>query len=861
MNNRKALIFFLLFILSCTYLKAAEQLSKTNETIEVEFHKGTLRIHPLLNNAFRIQYVEGNMNSTPELLYLGEIKEKVSYKIKENENTVTFLTKSMKLIINKQSCCIYVEDRSGNILFKANSHELTENRIHDIATNEAKLIFETKEDEHLYGLGQFQDGHLNIKGLSRRLTQVNTQISVPFLLSSNGYGLLWNNYGLTDFNPADKTVRMMRSSELGEKRVVNVTSTEGGQKEVRQDNKFAATIHVPEDGEYSILLDVGQKMARRHHLSINGKTVIDLQNLWLPPTTSVITPLKAGEHLFESVLETNDKPSVQIKKVDERTVFRSPVSDCVDYTLFVGDADEVISAYRKVTGHTPMLPKWSFGYIHCRERFHNQNELLETAKRFRKEGIPLDLIVQDWQYWGKYGWNAMKFDEQNYPNPSEMVSRLHQMNMRLMLSVWSKIDTNSELGKKAAQKGHYIPNTSWIDFFDTDASDFYWENMSERLLKPYKIDAWWQDATEPENDDLQSRRIMKGKEIGERYRNIYPNMVSKTVYEGLRKDDPDRRAMIFTRSGYAGIQRYGSVLWSGDVGNDWQTLRYQITAGLGFNAAGLPWWTYDAGGFFRPHDQYTNKKYIERMIRWIQVSTFLPFMRVHGYMSNTEPWNYGEEAKNIITDCIKLRYRLLPYIYSEAAKVSFSGSTIMRPLLFDFPHDKEALKQEVEYMFGQSLLISPVLKSSINEWTTYLPNCKAGWYDFNTGKKYDGGQNVTTPVTLSHIPVFVKGGTILPYGPEKQWADQNNDAPMEIRIYPGSDANFELYEDEGDNYNYEKGEYSIIKFKWNDKKRILTIDNRQGAYKGMPAERTFIICHNGIQRPIKYQGNRIKVKF
>ena len=205
MNNRKALIFFLLFILSCTYLKAAEQLSKTNETIEVEFHKGTLRIHPLLNNAFRIQYVEGNMNSTPELLYLGEIKEKVSYKIKENENTVTFLTKSMKLIINKQSCCIYVEDRSGNILFKANSHELTGNRIHDIATNEAKLIFETKEDEHLYGLGQFQDGHLNIKGLSRRLTQVNTQISVPFLLSSNGYGLLWNNYGLTDFNPADKT--------------------------------------------------------------------------------------------------------------------------------------------------------------------------------------------------------------------------------------------------------------------------------------------------------------------------------------------------------------------------------------------------------------------------------------------------------------------------------------------------------------------------------------------------------------------------------------------------------------------------------------------------------------------------------
>jgi alpha-D-xyloside xylohydrolase len=508
-----------------------------------------------------------------------------------------------------------------------------------------------------------------------------------------------------------------------------------------------------------------------------------------------------------------------------------------------------------------MLPKWSFGYIHCRERFHNQHELLETAKRFRKEGIPLDLIVQDWQYWGKYGWNAMKFDEQNYPDPAGMVRQLHGINMKLMLSVWSKIDTNSDLGKEAAQKGYYIPNTSWIDFFDTEASDFYWKNMSEKLLNPYKIDAWWQDATEPENDDLQGRRIMKGKEIGERYRNIYPNMVSKTVYEGLRKDDPDRRAMIFTRSGYAGIQRYGSVLWSGDVGNDWQTLRYQISAGLGFNASGLPWWTYDAGGFFRPHDQYTNKKYIERMIRWIQVATFLPFMRVHGYMSNTEPWNYGKEAQNIITEYIKLRYRLLPYIYSEAAKVSMNGSTIMRPLVFDFPEDKEALRQDVEYMFGKSLLISPVLTEGVNEWTTYLPICEAGWYDFNSGKKYDGGQNVTTPVTLSNIPVFVKGGTILPYGPEKQWADQHNDSPMEIRIYPGGNADFELYEDEGDNYNYENGEYSIIRFKWNDKSKTLTIDNRQGSYKGMPEERTFIICHDGVNKSIKYQGNRLKIKF
>ena len=836
-------------------------LAQAQPSYEAKLQGGKIILTPLDDNAVRIKYVEGEMRQMPELVYLDQAATKIACKVKQSDGVKSFRLERMVVYVDERSGEVRVDDLQGKNLFIADKHELKRATIMGEPTREALLSFHSSEDEYLYGLGQFQDGYLNVKGLTRRLTQVNTQISVPFIISSKGYGVMWNNYGLTNFNPAENQVKLVRSTEVGKKETVNVTSTEGGRREVRQDNRFVAKVNIPEDGEYAILLDVGQKMARRHNLDIDGKNYINLRNVWLPPTTSVIVSLKAGEHDFAATLEAGDRPSVYYKKVDNKTTFHSPVAECVDYTVFVGNADQVISSYRKLTGNTPMLPKWALGYIHCRERFNTQAELLATADRFRAEGIPIDMIVQDWQYWGKYGWNAMRFDEGRYPDPAQMTAKLHEMDMRLMISVWSKIDHNAELGKEAAAKGYYIPGTTWIDFFNKEATEFYWKNMSERLLQPYAIDAWWQDATEPENDDLAGRRINNQKELGDRYRNIYPNLVSQTVYEGLRKDDPQRRGMIFTRSGFSGIQRYASVLWSGDVGHDWQTLRYQISAGLGFNAAGLPWWTYDAGGFFRPYDQYTNKTYIEQMLRWVQVSTFLPLMRVHGYTSNTEPWNYGAEAQKVITDYIKLRYRLLPYIYSQVAKVSFDGSTLMRPLVFDFAHDKRALEQDVEYMFGESMLISPVCAGGVNEWQTYLPEHDAGWYDFWSGKRFNGGEQVTTSVSIERMPVFVKGGSILPIGEERQHVGEKSDAPIEIRVYPGRDAQFELYEDEGDNYNYEQGAYSIIGFKWDDKKQILSIANRQGEYQGMPQSREFVVTMNGTKQVIKYVGKRVTVKF
>jgi alpha-D-xyloside xylohydrolase len=401
------------------------------------------------------------------------------------------------------------------------------------------------------------------------------------------------------------------------------------------------------------------------------------------------------------------------------------------------------------------MPDWALGYIHCRERFHSSDEILQTANRFRSEQLPVSMLVQDWQYWGKYGWNSMRFDEEFYPDPKALTDSLHQMDMKLMLSVWSKIDKNSEVGKQMLSAGYYIPETDWIDFFNPEAAAAYWQNFKERLL-PLGIDAWWQDATEPENDDLLGRKVNNGRWTGEQVRNVYPLLVNKTVYEGLKQ--AGKEPMILTRCGFAGIQRYGSAMWSGDVGNDWETFRRQITAGLGMQAAGIPWWTYDAGGFFRPQNQYTDSAYIERMLRWIETAVYLPLMRVHGYMSNTEPWNYGKEAQTVIADCLKERYALLPYIKRCAKAVSEQGGTLMRPLVFDFAHDAEALQQKYEYMFGPALLISPVTEPGVSSWRTYLPQHPGGWTDYHTGQHYEGGQYVDTPVTKAFIPVFIRAG-------------------------------------------------------------------------------------------------------
>ena len=676
--------------LAVSLLVSLSVVGQTNST------NGHLTIKKVARNAVRIQYQDKTVKDTlPDWLYVKHDEvAKCDVKVEKDDKNHT----------------ITIKDRKGNTLFHATRHELV--------GGGATLTFDSPKDECLFGLGQFQDGYSNVRGLSRRLTQVNTQISIPMLISSKGYGILWNNYGLTEFNPCGHQVVLNKNNSTGSQEVVNVTSTEGNKQEIRERHIFEADINVNETGNYTLLLDVGQKMARRHHLVIDGDTVINMQNVWLPPTTSVIVQLAKGRHHLTAELSKGDQPVLYYNKVENTTVFHSPIATAVDYTVFIGSPDEIIATYRDLTGRAPQMPTWALGYIHCRERFHSSDEILQTARRFQAEDMPLSMIVQDWQWWGKHGWNAMKFE-----------------------------------GRQMEHDGYYIPGTDWIDFFNPEAAQAYWKNFRERLL-PLGIDAWWQDATEPENDDLAGRRVNNGKWSGEQVRNVYPLLVNKTVYEGLVA--AGREPMILTRCGFPGIQRYGSALWSGDVGNDWETFRRQLTAGLGVEAAGIPWWTYDAGGFFRPYNQYTDSAYIERMLRWIETSVYLPLMRVHGYMSNTEPWNYGPEALAVIANCLKEREQLLPYIQQCAKRVADEGYTLMRPLVFDFADDPEALKQKYEYMFGPTYLVSPVTEPGVTEWQTYLPKSKGGWKHKQTGRHYEGGQTVTTPVDKTHIPIFIR---------------------------------------------------------------------------------------------------------
>ena len=832
--------------------------SHTPSGVEINTDACVLAIRPINPSAMRIRCAKQTASESPSIVLLKQSSVPL-FKVSENAATVVVATSQMQAVFDRQSGALHFTDHSGKTFLSeiAGTRRLAQATVQGEPTFSVEQDFISPPDEHLFGSGEFQDGYLDIRDLPRRLTQVNSQIAIPFLLSSKGYGILWHNYGLTDLNPADERVVLTRSS-TGKETAADVTTSEGTRREVRREGEFSGEMEVPHNGRYAFLLDVGQKMARRYHVEIDGKVVIDFSNFWLPPTTSWFGDLSAGRHTVRIIGQQDDLPVLFWRPSEDRTVLRSPVADAIDYVVFAGPtSDDVIASYRQVTGPAPLMPLWAYGYIHCRERFHSSQEILDTAAEFRKRNLPLDVIVQDWQYWGKYGWNAMKWDERYYPDPKDMIDRLHAMNVEFMVSVWSRINPETDVGKQFATKGYYIPGTQWIDFFNPAAASLYWKNFSESMLS-LGIDAWWLDATEPENDDLAGRSTFAGP--GDKVRNVYPLLVNRTVYEGQRKDAPTKRALLLTRCAFLGQQRYAAATWSGDIGNSWDSLKRQITAGLGYTASGLPYWTTDAGGFFRPGPgQYTDPAYRERFLRWFQYATFSPLQRVHGYQTDTEAWRYGDQVEGEVRRYLDLRQQLLPYIYSQAASVTFEGSTLMRPLVMDFAHDDKALAQKYEYMFGPAFLVSPVLEAGAVSWSVYTPATSGGWYNFWTGSRVPPGATTDIDAPLDQIPVLVKAGSIVPIGPVEQYAGEKPPSDLEIRVYPGADGDFSLYEDEGTNYNYEKGQRSTIHFHWNDKRRELSIGRRDGQFSGMLQSRQFkiVAVDASSVHQVTYEGTRI----
>jgi alpha-D-xyloside xylohydrolase len=688
--------------------------------------------------------------------------------------------------------------------------------IAEMKTWQIQQSFVSPADEAQYGLGQHQEGIFNVRGVPIRLHQANTNISVPFLLSSKGYGLLWNNPSLTDFNPADQPIAIDPATGKG---------------------KFTTGAK----GSYGFLLASDNK--DQLVVNVNGKHVIDLVNMWTPSSASGAVDLEANKEYEVSAKGGPGGVQLSVLPPQVTTTFRSQVGQAIDYYFFYGpELNQVIADYRQLTGEAPMFPKWVYGFWQCRERYHTQKEILEVGAEFRKRKLPVDALVQDWQYWGKHGWNAMKFEEANYPDPKGMMEQFHAMDEHVPISVWSRFGEDSDIYKRMSAKSLLIPGTPWMDFFNPEGQKAFWSELKTGIFD-YGLDGWWMDASEPEFDILKGRQTFLGS--GESVRNAYPLYVTKAIYEGQRATTDRKRVVIFTRSAYTGQQKYGAISWSGDISANWITFQRQIPAGLSFSMSGLPYWTTDGGGFFRPEDQYTNVAYHELLTRWFQYAAFSPIFRVHGWISNAEIWNYGPQFLDIATQYDEMRYHLLPYIYSSAWGVTNKGETLMRALPLEFSADPGSRAVSDQFMFGSALLINPVTMEGARQRTVYLP-AGYGWVDFWTGKKVNGGQSVSAEAPLETIPIYAKAGSIIPYGPRVESAAGKPD-PIDLRVYAGANGDFTLYEDEGDNYDYEHGTRCVIPIHWDDKFSTLTIGAREGSFPGMLERRTFrvVIVRNG----------------
>jgi len=581
----------------------------------------------------------------------------------------------------------------------------------------------------------------------------------------------------------------------------------------------------------------------------------------------------------------------------EHTLFKSDVGDGIDYYfMYGGNADAVIACMRNLTGQVPMFPLWTYGFWQSRERYKSQDELLEVVTKFRDLGVPLDGIIQDWQYWGNnYLWNAMEFLNPGYYDPQKMVNDVHGLNAHIIISVWNSFgpmtkqyqeldkinalfnfDTWPQSGsEKWPPRLDYPSGVRVYDPYNPAARNIYWNYLNKGLFS-LGIDGWWIDSSEPDHFNPKPSDFDTKTYLGSfrKVRNAFPLMTVGGVYQHQRALTSEKRVFILTRSAFAGQQRYGANTWSGDVVASWDALRNQISAGLNFSLCGIPYWNCDLGGFFLWNfkNPLENADYRELHVRWMEFGTFCPMMRSHGEGAPREIYQFGKKGNPIydaIEKYINLRYRLLPYIYSASWNVTAHQSSIIRALVMDFANDKQALDINDEFMFGGSLLVNPITQPVYSK-DVYLPKGN-DWYDFWTGDRFNGGQTIKKEAPLDVIPLFVKAGTILPIGPKVQYATEKKWDSLEIRIYEGANGEFTLYEDENDNYNYEKGTYSTIAFSWNDKHKTLIISDKKGYFPGMLSDRKFNIVfvdkNNGTgaeltthrDRIVNYSGKKIIV--
>jgi len=796
--------------------------------------------------------------------------------------------------------------------------------------------FEATEDEALYGLGQHQDGIVNFKGADLTLLQYNTNVAVPFVVSNRNYGILWDNYSLTkigdstDFKPISMFKLYDAEGKVGGLTAKYTSKFDASKEIVRVENKIDYEfIPLLEQRPKGFALDSGKvswegaieadsvgayRFSMMHagycKVWLDGKMIVDNWRQCWNAGSSVFTlqmvkgkkyPIKI-EWIPDGVESYIALKALKPKSQDALNTLAicSEASSQLDYYFVYGkNSDDVISGYREITGKANIVPKWALGFWQSRERYKTQDEVLNTMKEFRDRKIPIDNIVMDWFYWPKDKWGTHQFDPERFPNPDQMIKDLHdKYNAHFMISVWPKFYTETDNYDKMQAKGWlYTKNVAikqkdWIGYvstfydpFNPQARDLFWSMISERLFSK-GVDAWWMDASEPDINSNLSPKMRKelmepmyGGPV-DKYFNAFPLQNAKGIYEGQRKEKNDQRVFILTRSAFAGLQRYSAATWSGDISARWHDLKHQIPAGINFALSGLPYWTTDIGGFAQEKRYELGApadvdEFRELETRWYQFGAFCPLFRSHGQFPYREVFNIAPESHPAYQSILyynKLRYQLMPYIYSLAGKTYFDNYTIMRGLVMDFGADKNVLNIADQFMFGPSILVNPVTDYKATSRKLYLP-AGCNWYDFYTGKPTAGGKTIQAEAPYTRMPLYIKEGTILPLGPEMQYTTEKPADPITLVVYTGKNASFELYEDENINYNYEKGKFAKISFEYDESSKTLKIGKRAGSFASMVESRSFNIVWVSATKNVgqsfdlkadevvKYTGEAVSVKM
>ncbi len=876
---------------------AAPRVEKRADGIRIVLDGGFLTLEVKADNIVRVLFSKASQPRVDDMVVVGPrnaLGATASRPVPKWASTTTaagviLTTARLRVNVRLPDGTVSFADPTGSVILDeaAGAHTLTPVAVQGEPTHNVRQSWRAQPGESLYGLGQRQEGKLDIKGYDFDLWQRNTVVEIPFLVSSRGYGILWDNTSFTKFGDIRPFEPIPGFNPID--------AAEG-------ERAWSGEIAAPVTGEYQFQtysnLDIKVWLA--------GQLRIDhwKQN-WAAENDQFKVRLEAGKRYPIKIVSSRGATLRAAWKTPPATLntsLWSEVGEAVDYYFVYGpDLDRVVAGYRALTGQASMLPRWAFGLWQSKNKYNTQDEVLRTLAEFRRRGIPIDNIVQDWQYWKPDAWGSHEFEASRYPDPVAMIRAIHDSHARFMISVWGKFYPQTGNAKAlAAIHGLYRPpletgmldwlqrNFTFYDAFSAPARRMFWDQVNAALFAK-GVDAWWMDATEPDivqpsPPTLETlRRDIDKTAIGtaSRVMNAYALANSEAVYDGQRRAAPNQRVFILTRSGFAGIQRYATVTWSGDITSEWTTLRKQITAGLGFAIAGDPYWTTDTGGytmqqrFINAREGDALDEWRELNARWFQYSAFTPLLRVHGADRPREMWNIGDETTAVYQSELKfdrLRYALFPYIYSIAGAVSHDGYTMMRPLVMDFRDDAKAREATDQFMFGPAMLVSPVTEYKARSRPVYLP---AGytWYDFWTGTRMAGGQIVAADAPYDRLPLFVRAGSIVPIGPEQQYIGEKDAQNLTVYVYAGANGQFSFYEDDGVSYDYEKGRFSRIPIAWNDADRSLTIGRRDGSFDGMPSDRTFnivLVSPNApsgysssprLSRTVAYHGDRVVARF